>query len=457
MDEKIKQDQMNPNGTSTNEDTRGSEIIEEKTINFVLVNQEEEEPVHHKVLSENHFKEKLHQDEYLKSKVLYHDTEPKKEKKSVFNKFIASILILAILGGFSAGAGYRILDYYLMNQPETSIQYIPELTQSQVVFNSDSTPNITSIAKKVEPSVVAITNQVVQESFFGPQTGTSAGSGVIFNISTENVYILTNHHVIDDSTDISVNFFGDIAYTANLVGSDEDTDLAVISVSIESMSQEVLNRIKPIELGDSDNIQVGEQAVAIGNPLGYNNTVTVGYISALDRNINEDLNSLSLIQTDAAINPGNSGGALVNALGQLVGINTVKISDTAVEGIGFAIPVNSALPILEEIMEKGYVSKPFIGIYGSDVTDELSEMYKVPKGVMIQDTIPNSPAQKSGLKKYDLITAINGETIETMSDLNRVIRQYGIGDTINITIQRETNKKFNPINVDLTIGDRHNY
>lgn len=453
MDEKTMTHEMNPD----KENTRGSEISKENDVNFVLIDVEEKPVGHEKILSEQTFKDKLHQDEYLKSKVIHHDHEPKKEKKRYFSKFVASILILAVLGGFSAGAGYRLIDYYLFNQPETSVKYIPEFTQSQIVFNSDNRPNITTIAKKVEPSVVAITNQVVQESFFGTQTGTSSGSGVIFDISTDKVYILTNHHVIDDSKDISVNFFGDVSYTATLVGSDQDTDLAVITVAIESMSQEVLNMIKPVELGNSDMIQVGEQAVAIGNPLGYNNTVTVGYISALDRSISEDLNSLSLIQTDAAINPGNSGGALVNAVGELIGINTVKISDTAVEGIGFAIPINSALPILEEIIEKGYVSKPFIGIRGSDVTEEISQMYKVPKGVMIQSVIENSPADEGGLLRYDIITGIEGETVESMNDLIKIIRQHKIGDTINISIQREIDKVFGPVTISLTIGDQYDY
>jgi serine protease Do len=445
----LDENKVNP----TDDLTRGSENSEEE-INFILIEEKTEDTK--KVLADEDFQNKLHREEYLKSKPVYHDDDKIVIKKKSISRFIAAVLIIAIMGGFTAGAGYRIVDY-MINGPESSVKYIPEFTQTSLGSNKRPETTVTQIAKKLEPSVVAITNQIVQESFFGQQTGTSSGSGVIFDISTDKVYILTNHHVIDGSNEISVNFFGNQSYNAKLVGSDKDTDLAVITVDITSMNQEVLNKVRPIELGDSDDIHVGETAIAIGNPLGYNNTVTVGIISALDRTISEDLNALSLIQTDAAINPGNSGGALVDDEGKLIGINTVKISDTAVEGIGFAIPINSAIPVLEEIIEKGYVSKPFIGIYGSDVTKELSDMYKVPVGVMIQDTIPNSPAQKFGLEKFDIITSINDEEVATMSDLNRIIRDYGIGDKIKITIQREINDKFELRVIELVIGDRYDY
>lgn len=447
--------------------TRGSEsLTSDEQVNFILIEEEntvleseENVPVKNdNILTEEDFQNKLHENDYLKNKTIYHDDEKIVIKKKPVSRFIAAVLIIAVLGGFTAGAGYRIIDYYLFSGPEASVKYRPNFTQTSIGSTERPETPVTQIAKLVEPSVVAITNEVVKESFFGMQSGTSSGSGVIFDISTDKVYILTNHHVIDDSKEISVTFFGNQSYQASLVGSDKDTDLAVITVAVDSMNQDMLNRLRPIVIGDSENLQVGETAIAIGNPLGYNNTVTVGIISALDRMINEDLNALSLIQTDAAINPGNSGGALVNDQGQLIGINTVKISDTAVEGIGFAIPINSAIPILEEIIEKGYVSKPFIGIYGSDVTKEISDMYKVPMGVMVQDTIKNSPAQKSGLKKFDIITSINDEEIKTMADLNRIVRTYDIGDTIKIIVQRETdNKKFEPVVIELTIGDRYNY
>jgi len=444
---------MDNNKENTYQDSSNEEITRGSDINFVLKQSENRDE---KILDETAFQDKLHREAYLKSKAIYHDEPNKNEKKYTLGKFVAMILLVPIIGGFTAGVGYRAADHYFFTTPEVSVEYVPELTPKVTEVSYD-TPNITKIAQVLEPSVVAITNQIVQESFFGTQTGTSAGSGVIFDITTEKVYILTNHHVIDGSNGISINFFGDNMYTAQLVGSDPDTDLAVLTVNIDDMNVMDAEKIRPVSIGNSQNIQVGEPAIAIGNPLGYNNTVTVGIISALNRSISEDLNSLSLIQTDAAINPGNSGGALVNSNGELIGINTIKISDTDVEGIGFAIPINSALPILEEIIEKGHVSKPFIGIYGRDVTEELSKMYKVPEGIMIADLVPKSPALQAGLKQYDIITEINGESVLSMDELNKAIRQYDIGDTIEITIQREIDDVFKPRIIEITIGDKYEY
>jgi serine protease Do len=439
--------------------TRGSDEIDtEPDVNFVLI--EEKEPdVNHNIISEKAFQEKLHQESYLNSKPVHHDEQVIKPKKRIFTKFISAILIIAIIGGFTAGVGYRAMDYYLNNQPETSVKYIPEFTQIASEIKSVET-DISSIAKNLEPSVVAITNEIVQESIFGQQTGTSAGSGVIFDISSDKVYILTNHHVVDGSNGLSVNFVGNNQYNAVIVGSDADTDLAVVTVKITDMDQRVLNKIRSIELGDSDLIQVGETAIAIGNPLGYNNTVTVGIISALDRMISSDMNALSLIQTDAAINPGNSGGALVNGFGQLIGINTIKISDTSVEGIGFAIPVNSALPILEELIQKGYVSKPYIGIEGQDVTPEMVEIYKIPVGVIVRRTVKGSPADKSELRVLDIIIKVNDIDVTSIFELSGAIGQFEIGDTIRLTVKRDISNSneitaFITKDIELTIGDRY--
>lgn len=200
---------------------------------------------------------------------------------------------------------------------------------------------------------------------------------------------------------------------------------------------------------------MGETAVAMGNPLGYNNTVTVGVISALNRMISSDLNALSLIQTDAAINPGNSGGALVNIKGELIGINTIKISDTSVEGIGFAIPINSALPVLIEIIEKGYVSKPYIGIYGQDVTEDMATMYTIPQGVVINDFDPGGPAAQSDLKIYDIIIALENTPIKTMKDLTQTLSTYQIGDKIELTVMRETDNVFEKYLIEVKISDRN--
>lgn len=447
--------------------TRGSDI-DSMDINFVLIEESETKrkvPIKKKVLKEEDFEDKLHQGAYLKSKPVHHDDENILINKRSFSRFIAAVLIIAIIGGFTVGVGYRTADYFIFNNvPESSIKYLPEFDQISHDTPEVGDYSITNIANKVEPSVVAITNEIVQNGIFGQEKGTSAGSGVIFDISTENIYILTNHHVIDASSELSVSFYGKNSYPATIIGSDPNTDLAVITVKRDEINEEILNRIRSIEIGNSDDLLVGEPAIAVGNPLGYNNTVTVGIISALDRFISEDLNSLSLIQTDAAINPGNSGGALVNSRGELIGINTIKISATDVEGIGFAIPINSAIPVLDELIEKGYVSQPFIGIYGKTITKEESEIYKVPIGVAISDTVPNGPASKSGLKQYDIITKINGVDITSMKELTSELMTYNIGDTINIEVQREINERASKTTarfeihiISLTIGDRNNY
>jgi len=447
--------------------TRGSDI-DSKDINFVLVEESEKSekvPIDEKVLTEDDFENKLHQDAYLKSKAVHHDDENIMINKRSFSRFIAAVLIIAVIGGFTVGVGYRTADYFIFNNvPESTIKYLPELDQVSHDTLELGDYSITNIANKVEPSVVAITNEIVQNGIFGEQIGTSAGSGVIFDVSTEKIYILTNHHVIDASSELSVSFFGDRNYPATIIGSDPNTDLAVITVERSELDEDLFNRIRSIEIGNSDNLLVGEPAIAIGNPLGYNNTVTVGIISALDRFISEDLNSLSLIQTDAAINPGNSGGALVNSRGELIGINTVKISATDVEGIGFAIPINSAIPVLDELIEKGYVSQPFIGIKGKTITKEESEFYKVPVGVAISEAIPNGPAEKYGLKKYDIITKLDDIEITTMEELVSELMKYNVGDTVEIEVQREVSEgsrdtpaRFESHIISLKIGDLNKY
>jgi len=365
------------------------------------------------------------------------------------------ILLCLVLLGLSIGAGIELTRLALFPQnSEVQVKYVPQLVQ----YADDSPANdipIADIANNLKSSVVAITNESVQQSMFGMTTNESTGSGVIFDISSEHVYILTNNHVIENANTLTVSFFGNQTFEAQVIGADPDTDLAVITIDKSVLPDHYMDQITPVILGDSDDIAVGETAIAIGNPLGYNYTVTVGVISAVNRFVSSDLNALSLIQTDAAINPGNSGGALVNTKGQLIGINTIKISDTSVEGIGFGIPINSALPVLEELIDKGYVSKPFIGIYGRDLPRETAKSYGIQQGVVISDFVPHGPAIESDLVLYDMIIEINGVTVENMNDLTSEIGKYDIGDTIQVTVIREIEGDFVKRTVDLTVGDRY--
>lgn len=376
------------------------------------------------------------------------------EKKFKVRHFFLLLLSLCILGLF-IGFGMEMTKTFIFNvTPELQIKYKPEISQFSSV-DPALNMSVVDIAHHLKPSLVAITNEKIQENFFGQTRGASAGSGVIFDISTKKIYILTNNHVVDGADRLKVSFFGDHTYNSTVVGVDQDTDLAVITVESETIDAETLGQLKPVTIGNSDNIEVGETAVAMGNPLGYNNTVTVGVISALNRIISNDLNALSLIQTDAAINPGNSGGALVNIKGELIGINTIKISDTSVEGIGFAIPINSALPVLEEIIEKGYVSKPFIGIYGQDVTEDMARMYSIPQGVVINDFVAGGPASQSDLKIFDIIIALENTPIKTMKDLTQTLSTYGVGEKIELTVMREIDKVFEKYVIDVEIADRN--
>lgn len=317
-----------------------------------------------------------------------------------------------------------------------------------------------AVAQKVLPSVVGITVEYSVNSLFSrsASTATAEGSGVI--ISSDG-YILTNNHVINSSSSSSssssyyelgkansINVYlynDDTAYPATIVGTDQQTDLAVIKIDKSDLTA--------AELGDSDTIQVGEWCMAIGNPLGMKSSVTSGSISALNRQVTDsDGKTYTLIQTDAAINSGNSGGALVNSKGQVIGINTLKASGTGVEGLGFAIPINSTKSITNDLIQYKKVIRPYIGITGSDIsqsTIDANPTAKLVIGAYVRSVTEYSPAEKAGLKIGDIITKVDGETVTTMDELNIIKNKHSIGDTITLTIIRDGNEK----TVDITLAE----
>lgn len=314
-----------------------------------------------------------------------------------------------------------------------------------------------SVANKILPSVVSIEIEytITTPSFYGPgsntATSTASGSGVII---TSDGYILTNNHVVnEESSDyyyqvssankITVRLYNDdTEYSATIVGTDELTDLAVLKIDAENLTA--------AELGDSDSVCVGEFAMAIGNPLEMSNTVTAGIISAVGREITDvDSTQYKLIQTDAAINSGNSGGALVNADGKVIGINTLKLSGTAVEGIGFAIPINDTLDIIDQLITYNKVKRPYLGISGSDISEEYAKYYNVPVGVYVNSVEENSAADAAGLKTGDIIVKINDTDISNMTELTKAKNEHNIGDTISITISRNGKEK----TLTLTLGE----
>lgn len=297
-----------------------------------------------------------------------------------------------------------------------------------------------AVAKKVQPSIVGIKVEYTVNSIFMNQQGTATaeGSGIIIS---ENGYILTNNHVINSNSTssyyeigqankVTVHLYNDTTeYTATVVGTDEETDLAVIKIDKEGLTA--------AEIGDSDSVQVGEFSMAIGNPLGMQSSVTSGIISALNRDVTDsDGKTFKLIQTDAAINSGNSGGALVNSQGQVIGVNTLKVSATGVEGMGFAIPINSAKPIYEQLIQYNKVKRPYIGIAGRDLDETTAKRNNLVVGIYVASIDEYSAAEKAGIKAGDVIIKADGQSIKTMTELNNIKNTHSIGDTMTVTVNR---------------------
>ncbi len=330
---------------------------------------------------------------------------------------------------------------------EVSKIFTSEGSVSKGVSIEDYSSTAISVANKVLPSVVGIevdfsvsANYPTFSAATQSSTSKATGSGVIIS---KDGYILTNNHIIDTSSTTTSKYYTvsdankvlvylyeeDNPVEAEIIGSDSVTDLAILKID--------RNDLTPVEIGDSDSVQVGEFAMAIGNPLDMRNTVTSGIISGVNREIEDDNGTMyTLIQTDAAINAGNSGGALVNADGKLIGINTLKMSGTGIEGMGFAIPINSTLDISEQLISSGKVKRPYIGISGTDVSETLSEYYNIPVGVYVRSIQSDGPAKSSDLKPGDVIVKFNGEKIETMSQLNKKKNDCKIGDEVTLTVSR---------------------
>ncbi len=357
-----------------------------------------------------------------------------------FKRVLALVLVAALLLGSSIGVSYRLAGTLGLGQPteQSGQYYIQSEVLQQVDYKGDVANDIPDIVERLEPSIVAITNQQVINSFFyGEINRPASGTGVVFNIGEEDVLIVSNNHVVENSQGLTVAFDDTHNAEAELLGADVDADIAVIKVKKAAIDQAILEELKPVVFGDSDKLRAGELAIAIGNPLGYSDTVTVGFISGVNRKFQMSSGAyMSLIQTDAAINPGNSGGALLNGKGEVVGINTVKIAETSVEGIGFAIPINEVKPIIEQILEKGHVSKPYMGIYGENVTKDIAELYSLKEGVVIREVEQGSGADLAGLQAGDIITAVDGQTPVTFEDIVFAIKAKQVGDSLDITYYR---------------------
>lgn len=319
---------------------------------------------------------------------------------------------------------------------------------TQVSLDSFTNTSIYA-ANKVLPSIVGIKVDFTVSAYGRTQTSSAQGSGIIIN---EEGYILTNNHIISSSdssyyyevseaNSVTVSLYNsDTTYQAKIIGTDAQTDLAIIKIEADNLV--------PATLGNSDSVKVGEFVLAVGNPLGLESSVTFGIVSALNRDItSEDGTAYNVIQTDCAINSGNSGGALVNSDGEVIGINTLKLSGTGIEGVGFAIPINNTIDIYEELISYGKVKRPYIGISGTDLDSSLASYYNLPEGIYVQSVESGSPAELAGLKQGDVIVSINNTKVLTMDELNEVKNSKNIGDTISIEFYR--NNKKNTVNVKL--------
>jgi len=357
----------------------------------------------------------------------YYDEYPR--RKRIFSTILLSI-VSALIGGLLA-LSLAPMVYGPQLQQQTPLPSAP-LDYSPVV----------AIAETVGPTVVGISNQALGRNLFTRElVERGSGSGVIIS---QDGYIVTNYHVITEAQRLVVTLADGRQLEAEVRGSDPDTDLAVLKIKATGLPA--------ASLGDSDTIRVGELVVAIGNPLGaeFARSVTAGVVSAKERKITIEERTFKLIQTDAAINPGNSGGALVNSQGQVIGINSAKLVIPGVEGMGFAIPVSDAKPIINELIEKGYISRPSLGIWGVAIDEKLARENRLPAGIYIKELVKGGPAEKAGLKPDDIIIKINEKTLSSFEELSAILNQFRPGDNIVVTVDRGGNN----ISVTLTLGER---
>lgn len=410
-------------------------------------------------------------------------TEPVNEKKKIkkphgfglkLTKCAALALVFGLVSGtvfYGTGYGFRKINGTETNSPQISTQNnkIGSGTISNTnVSNATTVNDVSDIVDNVMPSIVSITNMGQQTAeFFGQrltQDTESAGSGIIIGQTDDAIYIATNNHVVANSNQLTVSFIDDETVTAEIKGTDESTDLAVIAVDIKNIPEETLAKIKVATLGNSEELKVGASVVAIGNALGYGQSVTTGVISALNREVTvqDESTGMSttneLIQTDAAINPGNSGGALLNMNGEVIGINSVKYTDTQVEGMGYAIPISSAQPIIDDLINREVVDEAnsaYLGVSGQDVTSDIGKAYGMPEGIYITMIKEGTAAEAAGIHKGDIITKFDGKNVTSMEQLRERLQYYAAGTTVEIVIQTNEGGEWKEQTISVTLGKKN--
>ena len=335
--------------------------------------------------------------------------------------------------------------------------------------NGKAVADVSDIVEQAMPTVVAITSTAVYQSnnygygwFFrgGPQTYEvpSSGSGIIVGENDKELLIVTNNHVVEDSTSLKVAFIDSEVVDAAIKGTDAETDLAVIAVPLEQIKDDTKSKIKVARLGNSDELKVGQGVVAIGNALGYGQSVTVGYVSALNREVRvSNTSTRELLQTDAAINPGNSGGALLNMKGEVIGINAAKYSSTEVEGIGYAIPISKAEDIMNQLMNRKTMNpveeakRGYLGIQGTSVDEESAAAFGMPRGVYVYKILEEGAAAQSDLREKGIITRVDGQSVRNMTDLQELLACYEMGEQIDLTVQSQKDGEYQERTVTITL------
>lgn len=380
---------------------------------------------------------------------------------------IWKIIIAALIGGIIGALIMTfVAPYYIygniipwneqaMNS-DISNYILPEPVNASLDYTNIDSGSIIQVAESVGPTVVGVVNRGLASDWFGNTTMTELGSGSGFIIDPSGL-IVTNEHVIKNATEIYVNLASGAQIEAEIVGVDEWSDLAVLKINLMDLPENC-RTLPYVTFGDSKKVRVGQTAIAIGNPLGmdFARTVTAGIISAVDRVVNVDDRQYSLIQTDAAINAGNSGGPLLDIKGNVIGINQIKISSAGIEGLGFAIPANQAKPIIEQLIKYGEVIRPHLGIRGLPMNARYAEYLnsKVNYGVYVDEIISGSPAEKAGIKSHDIITEMDGEKITSLTELQRIMYNYGAGDTVEVEVYRIDEDKYITFEVTLEILKR---
>ena len=394
------------------------------------------------------------------------DPNTSKPKKGYMKK-VALVLGAAVLFGAVAGVTMQGTSYLtgklLGKNTKSTVGTTKTVSNAKLTTSTSTvTSDVSDIVENTLPSIVSITNMSVQEvqNFFGgisQQESESAGSGIIISQNDSELLVVTNNHVVEGSDTLTVTFNDGNSVEAQIKGTDSARDLAVVAVPLDKISDDTMNAIKVATLGDSDSLKVGEPAIAIGNALGYGQSVTTGIVSATGRTI--DGFDGEYIQTDAAINPGNSGGALLNANGEVIGINSAKINSSAVEGMGFAIPISDASDVIQNLMNKETRSKVsdeergYLGIKGYDVSEEGAQMYNMPTGVYVKEVMSGGGSEKAGLTKGSIITGFEGSSISGMSSLQEQLQYYKAGEEVTLTVQiPDKNGEYTEKDIKVTLG-----